>query len=838
MAMDYIQQQQQQQHRHHQHYKHTHSHSTVGSNLPFSTHLPSPPHHPQDYNASSALTMASSSPFYATTTTSNSSNPSSGTTKTTPVLHPITTNTSATEHHAKTTMTIAQHPPRQQHSLPSPPLSSVHPTANSGFFSKSPVHERCEALEAELSTLRARLKRSERSSTIREKRLSIFQQQSTDVQLAMSNLRQQHEITLTQLRDAQREMAQAKSQLQSQDGLIQRLEAQTHDQENQLKEVLLDRDSLSMEMMECHSDNAKFLKRLRTSSDKVEKLQLENRHLIDQLRELRAKVVTVSDEKLELTQVLDREKHRGSQAALGLEQVVARYKAEVEKLQDLVLMMGNRHVQVQAQLQFLQQQAQQHFRHSQQYQQQQHLHRDSSSASSSLAFHEHKALVLSTKSVPTTMTASDSAAATTTKHGSLMLGDGAIASILASVDATSHSRRSKPTRRFTVNASHQEAPLTLEQRKCEFLMDQITVLQRGYDTLRQEKVTLELQVDLMQRQHQYHQQQRQKRRESQRRTLGHEQSTVLSSALASMNGGGGGMMIHAPTGSVPPFPATPTSTPTTTMAMTLPSTPLSVLTRIPSSEELKQAQIRAQQEIEAQEKERAKQAAELKAKAAAEEAERQEAIRMKKLKDIHLKEALASLESKRGRSDSRNVMFTTTEELKHLEHLRLAHEDEHGPLMAAASPVNSTFQSAVNARASRRIPSPPKEAAHSSGPLSFSSSSSAVAAVSRSPSTSPSPLSMSMSSSSFFSGMSPSSSSPLSTAPTPASSFSSLAPQIKPEQHHQQNKQEQTFKQYTQQQHQQQQQTHVPVPVQHRVFSHTQLDIQQCSCCIGNMIDI
>ena len=75
-------------------------------------------------------------------------------------------------------------------------------------------------------------------------------------------------------------------------------------------------------------------------------------------RELKgAKVVAVSDEKLELTEILDKEKHRGNQASLELEKVVARYKAEVEKLQDLVLMMGNRHVQVQAQLQFLQQQA-------------------------------------------------------------------------------------------------------------------------------------------------------------------------------------------------------------------------------------------------------------------------------------------------------------------------------------------------------------------------------------------------------------------------------------------------------------------------------------------------
>ncbi|KAF9331274.1 hypothetical protein BG006_005867 [Podila minutissima] len=654
----------------------------------------------------------------------------------------------------------------------------LHPTANSGFFLKSPLQERCEALESELSSLRARLRRSERSSTVREKRLSIFQQQSTDAHHVLNTLRQQHEVTVDQLKDAQREMAQAKTQLQSQKELIQRLEAQTRDQESQLKDVLVDRDSLSMEMMEAHSDNAKFLKRLHTSTDKVEKLQLENRHLIEQLRELRAKVVAVSDEKLELSEILDRERHRGNQASLELERVVARYKAEVEKLQDLVLMMGNRHVQVQAQLQFLQQQAQQHFQ--QRTQQQQIV------ASSISTTNEHKALVRNSVRSSTNITTTPPTS--TSKHGSLMLGDGAIASILASVATSSASRRSKPTRRFTVNASHQEAPLTLEQRKCEFLMDQITVLQRGYDTLRQEKVTLELQVDLMQRQHQYHQQQRQKRRDSQRRTLGSEQSAQLSAALANM-------------GTV----ASPGMAPQSPFAT---SGPLSILTKIPSSEELKQAQLRAQKELEAQEKEKERLAAEAKRKAAAEEAARQEAIRMKKIKDLHLKEALASLESKRGRSDSRNVTFTSSEELKHLEHLRLTHAEEKGPM---ASLPNSAFQSAANARASRRI-APPK----------------AVTVFATTSTPPPSPF--------FASAASPffSSSSPLTTAPTPASSFSSAfapeAPVVSSSSSS--SSSSSPLKQVTHTPY-----THASAGPA-RAYNHSELDIQQCSCCIGSMIEI
>lgn len=614
---------------------------------------------------------------------------------------------------------------------------------------------------------------------MREKRLSIFQQQSTDAHHVLNTLRQQHEVTVDQLKDAQREVVQAKTQLQSQKELILRLETQTQDQDSQLKEVLVDRDSLSMEMMEAHSDNAKFLKRLRTSTDKVEKLQQENRHLIEQLRELRAKVVAVSDEKLELTEILDREKHRGNQESLELEKVVARYKAEVEKLQDLVLMMGNRHVQVQAQLQFLQQQA----LHFQQRPQQQQT--DASTTN------EHKALVRNSLVRSPSTTSTTTLTSASTKHGSLMLGDGAITSILASVATSSHARRSKPTRRFTVNASHQEAPLTLEQRKCEFLMDQITVLQRGYDTLRQDKVTLELQVDLMQRQHQYHQQQRQKRRESQRRTLGSEQSAALSTALANMNMNGGAM-VSSPVVASPFVPG-----------------PLSIMTRIPSEEELKLAQLRAQKELEAQEKEKERLAAEAKAKAAAEEAERLEAIRQKKLKDIHLKEALASLESKRGRSDSRNVTFTSTEELKHLEHLRLTHQDEINNV--PGSPVNSAFQSAASARASRRIASP-KQVAVFAHPTSTPP---------------PSPF---FATSSFFS----SASSPLSAAPTPASSFSSgYAPEpvsSSPLKQHTHNNNNNNTP-YTQH-------IHAPVAQHKRSYSRSELDIQQCSCCIGGMIDI
>ncbi|KAG0287916.1 hypothetical protein BGZ96_008220 [Linnemannia gamsii] len=620
-------------------------------------------------------------------------------------------------------------------SLPSPPLSSVEPPLNSDFFPKSPLQERCEALETELSALRTRLKRSERSSTLREKRLSIFQQQSTDSQQTLQSLKTQYDTTLTQLQQAQGDLVSAQSSLSTKDAMVRHLEVTTLEQESQLKEVLADREALTAEMMESHNENAKQQKRLKNSTDKVEKLQQENRQLIEQLRELRTKVVDVSDAKLDAMENMSREKAIDGKTIQELEKETVKSRIEIDRLQDLVMNMGNRHVQVQAQLSFFQQQAIQ-------LQQQLDLY--------------------STTLDGTSLAGGEAAGggSVATKHSSLVLADGALSSLLSSVATvatTSLNRRSKPTRRFTVNAPRKVDDLTMEQRKCQFLMDQVAVLQRGYDSLRQEKVTLELQIDLMQRQHQYHQQQRQKRRESQRRTLGHEQSVALSKSLA--------IMVNN-SNSTSPSPSSSGS-----VLGPVPSTPL--LPTISAAEqerekariqhELEQAQIRAHQQ--AQEQELQRQAA----KVAAEEAER-EAIRLRRAKSIHLKETLASLESRRGRTDSRDIQFSPSEELKHLEHLRLANDGHPASQpQQTMSQQHQNLQSAA-ARASRRIGSPMSMRSSSSSPKS--------------------PLAMSCSSSS------PSSSSKQSTA---------------------------SAAHYT----------------HHRAAGYVPTySIEQCSCCIGNIIDI
>ncbi|KAK3834327.1 MAG: hypothetical protein JOS17DRAFT_738695 [Linnemannia elongata] len=582
-------------------------------------------------------------------------------------------------------------------SLPSPPLSSVEPPLNSDFFLKSPLQERCEALETELSALRTRLKRSERSSTIREKRLSIFQQQSTDSQHSLQSLKTLYDTTLAQLQQTQRDLASAQSSLSTKDAMVRHMEAMAMEQESQLKEVMADREALATEMMESHNENSKQQKRLKNSADKVEKLQQENLQLIEQLRELRTKVVDVSDAKLDAMETMSREKAIDGKTIQELEKETAKSRIEIDRLQDLVMNMGNRHVQVQAQLSFFQQQA---------IQLQQQLDLYSTLDGSSIAGGE------------------GAGGSVATKHSSLVLADGALSSLLSSVATvatTSLNRRSKPTRRFTVNAPRKVDDLTMEQRKCQFLMDQIAVLQRGYDSLRQEKVTLELQIDLMQRQHQYHQQQRQKRRESQRRTLGHEQSATLSKSLA--------IMVNSSTSPSPSSSGSALSA--------VPSTPL--LPTISAAEqerekariqhELEQAQIRAQ--LQAQEQELQRQAA----KVAAEEAER-EAIRLRRAKSIHLKETLASLESKRGRTDSRDIQFSPSEELKHLEHLRLANDGhpatQSQPQQQQSSMSQQNFQSAA-ARASRRIGSPLSLRSSSSSP---SKSPLAIGSTSSSPSSS------------------------------------------------------------------------------------------------------
>ncbi|KAG9323514.1 hypothetical protein KVV02_001355 [Mortierella alpina] len=691
--------------------------SASAAAIPFHHH----PHHQQQSlhrphgpsaNAMVALKLAAAASFLSSdSTTSNSSSTfDTGSPARQPALHPITTTIPNSIHaclesphprqleqHPKHAQAPPQNARHQTHisSLPSPPLSSIEPAFNSGFFPKSPLQDRCDALETELSALRSRLKRAERTSVAREKRLSMFQQKSTDTQQSIHTLKLQYESVLTRLQDTQYELAHVKDAVSTKDERIQQLEAAARDQECNVAAILADRDALSTEMKESHADNAKQSRKLQASTDKVEKLLHENRQLIEQLQELRTRASRNSEAHLQTERAPDQDGAKDDKRVADLRNETTSSKTEVDRLQGLVLMMSNRHVQLQAQLTFFQQQSQQLQKQLEDHLQAAERTRSQDNSRSSRAV--------------TRMSTSASSTATATcpasKHSSLMFGDGVLAALLTSVASsasTAGSRRAKPTRRFTVNAPRKEGELTMEQRKCEFLMDQITVLQRGYDTLRQEKVTLELQLDLMQRQHQYHQQQRQKRRDSQRRTLGYEQSAALSNALVSM---------------VPPASASAA----VNVLATIPSTPL--LPTISAAEqerekariqlELEQAQIRAQKE--AQEKV----AKRLAAKAAAEEAER-EAYRLKRAKSMHLKETLASLESKRERTDSSTIQFSISEELKHLEHLRLAGEQQSSLLNDGGMPSPSAASSAAAAamRASRRLVSPFGSSQHTSATTS------------------------------------------------------------------------------------------------------------------------
>ncbi|KAF9281969.1 hypothetical protein BGZ68_006294 [Mortierella alpina] len=729
---------------------HHHSHQQIQS-----LHRP----HGPSANAMVALKLAAAASFLSSNSSKSNSNSNIASNSSTilnagspvrqPVLHPITTTIPNSIHaclesphprHQEQQTKHAQAQPQSVHhqthisSLPSPPLSSIEPAFNSGFFPKSPLQDRCDALETELSALRNRLKRAERTSVAREKRLSIFQQKSTDTQQSIHTLKLQYESVLTRLQDTQYELAHVKDAASAKDERIQELEAAARDQECNLTAILADRDALSTEMKESHADNAKQSRKLRASTDKMEKLQQENRQLIEQLQQHRTKTSRDSIANLQTGGALVRDVAKDDKLIAELRNETKSSKAEVDRLQGLVLMMSNRHVQLQAQLTFFQQQ-------SQQLQKQLEDHLQAAERTRSQDYNNSSKAI---RRMSTSASSTTTATCPASKHGSLMFGEGVLAALLTSVASsatTAGSRRSKPTRRFTVNAPRKEGELTMEQRKCEFLMDQITVLQRGYDTLRQEKVTLELQLDLMQRQHQYHQQQRQKRRDSQRRTLGHEQSAALSNALVSM---------------VPPS----STAAAVNVLASIPSTPL--LPTISAAEqerekariqlELEQAQIRAQKE--AQEKE----AKRLAAKAAAEEAER-EAYRLKRAKSMHLKETLASLESKRERTDSSTIQFSSSEELKHLEHLRLAGEQS-----SSLTDGGMPSPSASAMRASRRLVSPFGSSHHTSA-----ASSPLVSAFS---------------------------------SPSPLSSVSSSR-----------------HKHYTQ-------------------SSHPSYNIEQCSCCIGTLIEL
>ncbi|KAG0200803.1 hypothetical protein BGX28_006216 [Mortierella sp. GBA30] len=550
-----------------------------------------------------------------------------------------------------------QHPPQQlqqQLSLALPPhaLSTTH--SNNMDSQTSPLQERCETLEAELSILRNRLEHSEQSFsspsiiTEREKRFSNFQPQAlSSTEQSLQTLKQQHELTLLQLSKVQAEATTTRQKLERQQREIDKLKGEAQERGWELKEVLLDRDSLALEMVECHADNAKFLKRLRASNDKVERLQDENRHLIEQLRESRARVAEVTQERSKVIENLEKEKARASQVALELERIVGRYKEEVERLQDLVLAMGHKHVQIQAQLSFLQQQ--------QARSRQQPLAIEPQLGSSSMSLSFDNSSSTTTTLATTKESASNISDVSTEYHGSILI-DTSLESILSSVATTSRVHRCKPTRRFTVNASfHRELPLTPEQRKCDLLMDQITVLQRGYDSLRQEKITLELQLDLLQRQHQFQQQQehqRQKRRDMQRRDIleqdEHENQLPPSKLIAAAER---------------LSPVLRTERCSRTAQTEEQSSLLSVVRNGNNAGTVRNPRDQNQ---------------------GTEEDRRRSQIhdsdiyqptiakaQMQETKDEQIREALASLESKRGRSNSDNTPVSKLEELKHLDRLRL-----------------------------------------------------------------------------------------------------------------------------------------------------------------------
>ncbi|KAI1296379.1 hypothetical protein EDD11_007356 [Mortierella claussenii] len=557
----------------------------------------------------------------------------------------------------KTATTLKDHHHHQQHqqyqyqrrqsSLPSPPPTSQPTPSTSSdvdaLFSNTPpslpssrrsstspstLRQRCDALESELSQLRSQLYHSEQTSTLKEKRLSQAQQQSSNTQQSLQTLKQQHELTLIHLSKLQAETSRIRTQLEEHVKENKVSKQQVSHLSRELKEATLERDSLIVEMQECHSDNAKFLKRLRISNDQVDGLQDENRYLIEQLRELRARVGEAVGEKTRIGETLHLERHRSGQVTLELKRVVSMYKDKVERLQDQVLAMGHKHVQDQARLAIEQGK------------------NNRSSPQMRLAT-ATTTIVNSTSTSSSSETASPQVSLATSgadsgyssvslqsqeqqqqlvrRDTAFTFGDDALASVLPSVTTSSSSRRYKPTRRFTVNMGchYQKAFLTPEQQKCESLMDQITVLQREYDKLRQEKETLELQLDLIQRQltfreqQQQGQEQRQRRKEKEKEERHQQQQHQQQQQLSQDQKQYSRAILLDPLSAVN--------------------------TTVQEAEEEAVAARRIQQQQQQQNQD----------------------------KGLQRREALASLESKHDRSGHQNVALRSLEELRHLDRPQL-----------------------------------------------------------------------------------------------------------------------------------------------------------------------
>ncbi|CAG8470683.1 5564_t:CDS:2 [Ambispora gerdemannii] len=188
--------------------------------------------------------------------------------------------------------------------------------------------DRCEALEIELSNIRHRLANTEQQLLDKEEKLANTERTSKEIEAKFESLNNQ----ITSLNTQNTEIKQKLESLQVEHETKSKEAAEHYEnltfKSNVAQELHTERESLTKELQSVQTENTKLTKRIKDITTKIDGLSADNRNLIDQLSELREKVVEISNDKLVLAEQVDREKNRANR----LEAELADYRKKYDEI--------------------------------------------------------------------------------------------------------------------------------------------------------------------------------------------------------------------------------------------------------------------------------------------------------------------------------------------------------------------------------------------------------------------------------------------------------------------------------------------------------------------------
>ncbi|CAG8630359.1 14399_t:CDS:2, partial [Ambispora leptoticha] len=191
--------------------------------------------------------------------------------------------------------------------------------------------DRCEALEIELSNMRHRLANTEQQLLDKEEKLANAERTSKETEAKFESLNNQIVVLFTQNTETKQklESLQVEHEAKSKEAAehYEKLTVKS----NVAQELHTERESLTKELQSVQTENTKLTKRIKDITTKIDGLSADNRNLIDQLSELREKVVEISNDKLVLAEEVDREKNRANRLEIELADYRKKYDEILSK---------------------------------------------------------------------------------------------------------------------------------------------------------------------------------------------------------------------------------------------------------------------------------------------------------------------------------------------------------------------------------------------------------------------------------------------------------------------------------------------------------------------------